>query len=195
VADDYIQVAKENVAFGKSRRNVGDTGRAVFHEGLSEEMLALLELNEGRTARKFATPSTARNDSGYYSPKLTHDLMIFMQRGGKIKSMLPSEVKTRMSKQARKRYKALIIDGVLMDALGAGEPGPMIELYARVYRGDASSEDVAIAKDQTKKLWDMVSQYSAGKVLEIGHPGSVIQFHDSSKVKLGGYATTTALAA
>jgi hypothetical protein len=195
VANDYIQVAAENVATGRSKRKSGDIHRALFHEGLSYEILALLALNEELTTRRFVMPSTARNDSGYFSPKLTHDLMLFKQRGGLIKSMLPAEVKSRMSRQDRKRYKALIIDGVFMDVFEAGEAGPTIDLYSRVYHGDGSGADMAAAEGLTRKMWAMVSQYSSGNTLGIGYPHSAIQYHDTSKVTLGGYATLAARAA
>jgi hypothetical protein len=195
VANDYVQVAIGNLATGQSKRNSGDIHRALFHEGLSPEILALLALNKELTTRRFGMPSTARNDSGYFSPKLTHDLMLFRQRAGQLKSILPAEVKTTMSRRDKKRYKALLIDVKFMDEIEAGEPGPMLELYARAYRGDASGADMAVAENLTRKMWTMVSQYSAGDTLKTDYPHSVIQFHDASKVTLGGYAKPAARAA
>jgi hypothetical protein len=188
VASDYAQVAIENLATGQSKRKSGDVDRALFHEGLDCEVLALLGLNKELTTRRFGTPSTARNDSGYFFPKLTHDLMLFRQRGGQLKSILPAEVKTRVRRHDKKRYKALLIDSEFMDEVEAGEPGPMLELYARVYLGGASGADMAIAENLTRRMWAMVSQYSAGSILKTECPQSVIQFHDASKVTLGGYA-------
>ncbi len=195
VADGYIQVGVENTAFGKEKRETGDTKRAVFHEGLSYEILALLGLGEDLTPRRFAMPATARNDSGYYFPKLTHDLMIFKQRGGQLKSMLPAEIKSKMSRYDRRRYKALVIDGPFMDVLQAGEPGPMIDLVARVHHGDGTEADRAAVTTMTRNLWAMVAQYSSGDTIRTGGSHSFIQFHDTSKVRLGGYAASAALAA
>ena len=188
VAAEYVRIGIENITFGQSKRELGDERRALFHEGLSCEILALLGLNEGLTPRRFAMPSTARNDSGYYLPRLTHDLMIFKQRGGQLKSMLPAEIKSHMTRQDRRRYKALIIDGGFMDVIRAGEPAPMIHLLARVYRGDGDRTDMVTADTLANNLWAIVAQYSSGDTLKIGNHQSVLRFHDASRVRLGGYA-------
>lgn len=194
VTDGYLQVGIDNVALGREKRQAGDITRACFHDGLSYEILGLLGLNDEMTTRRFAMPSTARNDAGYYERRLTHDLMIFNQRAGRVTSVLPTEVKSMMSRHDRRRYHALVIDGRVMDVLHAGEPGPMMDLFARVYRGDGSQADSDVIERMTGDMWDMVAQYSSGSRLAVGGE-SVVEFHDASKVRLGGYAVRGVVAA
>jgi hypothetical protein len=194
VADAYLQIGIDNMAFGRSKRSTGDSLRACFHDGLAYEILALLGLNDGLTTRKLAMPSTARNDSGYHSSNLTHDVMILKQRSGRLTTMVPAEVKTRMAGHHKKRYKALILDGSSLDVLQAGEPGPMTDLFARAYRGDGSKADIDAVGVMAQELWEMVAQYTSGAVLDVGNNRSITRYHDASRVRLGGYALLAAAA-
>jgi len=188
VADDYLQIGVGNVACSRAKRQSGDELRAVFHEGLSYEIVALLGLNDRLTTRRFAMPSTARNDSGYHSSKLTHDLMIINQRVGQIESVIPVEVKSKMTRMNRKRYKALIVDSHVMDVLHTGDPGSIIDLFARVYAGDGSEADREGVDTMVQELWTMVAQYTSGERVKAGGDPAVVRYHDASKVRLGGYA-------
>jgi hypothetical protein len=192
VTDDYLQIGVENTAFSRDKRQSGDELRAIFHEGLSYEIVALLGLNDRLTTRRFAMPSTARNDSGYHASKLTHDLMIINQRVGKIESIIPVEVKSNMTRINRRRYKALIVDSRVMDVLQAGEPGATIDLFARV-RDEVGSEadrkaDKAAVSTMVGELWGMVAQYTSGERVKTGEKPSIVRYHEANKVRLGAYA-------
>jgi len=188
VTSDYLRVGMDNVAFSRHKRQAGDTVRATFHEGLSYEILALLGLNEKMSIRRFAVPSTARNDTGYNAARLTHDLMIFQQRCGVLRSMVPVEVKTRMSRHARRRYEALVVDGSVLDVPQAGEPGPMMDLFARVHGGNGSEAELVAADELAQNMWAMVAQYTSGERLKVNTGDAITRYHDASKVRLGGYA-------
>jgi hypothetical protein len=186
--DAYITIGQSNNAFGLRKSAEGDDKRGSFHKGLSYEILALLGLNKDLSTRRFAIPATARSDSGYFSPRFTHDLMVVRQRSEELKSVVPVEIKTRASKHDKKRYRALIIDGDAMDVIEAGEPGPLIDLLAQVTQGAGTDNEREKADVLTKRLWKMAAQYSAGNTLKTGSKDTIFHFHDSSKVRLGNHA-------
>lgn len=154
------------------------------HSGFAYEVNGLLAFNRQLSASWFVVPTMARSDNGYYHPEQTHDLLVIHQKRGVIKSILPVEIKAQASAKDRRRYKALLVRGMMhLSEEGKCRPRHTLEAIAATYIEQATEDERNLADLVTARFVDMVRGYYAGESLgTIATSRSVTTFRDSSVV-------------
>lgn len=124
-----------------------DWSMSAQHKGLLFEMIALMSALYIKDPRYIPLPSTARGGSGLYDAKQTHDIMIFNQHWGDIRKVIPVEIKSRLTKRAKRRYRALTVPGGLQLSVQEDDPSGTVGVFSRVVNGEAdTAEELAVEK-------------------------------------------------
>jgi hypothetical protein len=140
----------------------GYNSNAKQSSGLLHELNALMVLLTIDDPRYVPLPSTARADSGYYYPEQTHDISILNQHWGKIKKVLPVEIKSRPSRKDRLRYNALLIRGRMHLTPDGVDPLKTTHALYSHAQGDPDLGDTLIVERLKNDLRRMLSLYQQG---------------------------------
>lgn len=155
--------------------------------GFLHECNALLAFLYMDDPRYIPLPSSARADSGYYHPEQAHDITLLNQHWGRIKNVIPIEIKAAASANDRRRYKALIIRGKMHLHLGMNgnhDPRQTLDAFADMYEDEGAASRSAYLTVMTvaataKRL---VSLYRSGHELADLSLRGVTHFHDKERV-------------
>lgn len=151
--------------------------------GLAHELNALSTLLLMDDPRYVPLPSTARADTGYYHPEQTHDIMLLNQHWGVIRKVIPIEVKSRPSRKARNRYKALILRGRMHLSLDRINPVETAEAFERMLSGEGSMQDVASLERISTDIREMLRLYQTGYTPEALAINSLTRFQKSTQLE------------
>lgn len=160
-----------------------DVNAAASHTGFIHEANTLLTLLYLDDPRYIPLPSSARADTGYYHQGQTHDVTILNQHWGRIKKVVPLEVKARASARDRERYKALIVRGKMhLSIAGRNDPRETTNAFSNVYQGIATAEDVRMTDHASSTVLRLLKLYQRGADDAVSNVTSRTKFHDSRYV-------------
>jgi hypothetical protein len=141
--------------------NMGAVGDFLGFEHECNAMLAILYLKD---VRYIPLPSSSRADSGYFHSEQAHDIIVLNQHWGKIKKVIPMEVKARASMRDKKHYNALIVRGKMhLSVTGKHDPIHTLNAFGAVYEGQASNDDIAMVEHATVTIKDLLRLYQKGE--------------------------------
>lgn len=141
--------------------------------------LALLHIND---ARYIPLPSSARGGSGTTYPEQTHDIVVINQHWGKIRKVVPLEIKSKASLSDIKRYDALVIRGKMhLSITGRYSPEHTREAFAAYYNDTASRRDNLTVYQVTSTVKELLRLYQQGNVR--GNHDSPTSYHDFSALE------------
>ena len=152
--------------------------------GFAHEGNSLIALDSFNSDSLFGMTSFARSDSGYHHPEQTHDIVIVQQKKGLLKSMTPVEIKSKVSQNDRKRYKALLVRGKMHLCL-AGEysPNHTLKAFTALNENSQTLKEKATTDTVRQTFIDMFWQYKCGSVLvDIATSRSRMHFRDRTQL-------------
>lgn len=154
------------------------------YEGLLHECNALLTLLYLNDPRYIPLPASARADSGYYHREQTHDVVLLNHHWGQIRKALPIEVKGKASASHRKRYKALIVRGIMHLMVDTAlRPTDTLNAYAALYDQGGSIHDQRIVDYAAANMLHLLQLYQRGRSNAVpAMEASPTTFHDASYV-------------
>lgn len=154
--------------------------------GLQHEINALLSMLYINDPRYLPLPSSSKADSGYYNPDQTHDIVIINQHWGKIKKVIPIEIKAHADLSRRKRFKALLIRGKMhLVPDGTKDPRRTLEAFADVYDHSGNVQSQKIVEHVAMTVQNLLRLYQRGQTAElVALQGltALTKFHDGSYV-------------
>lgn len=141
----------------------GDIGASTQLLGFEHECnahLALLHMND---ARYLPLPSSARAGSGTSYPEQTHDIVIVNQHWGKIRKIIPLEIKAKASLSDIKRYDALVLRGKMhLSVIGKYSPEHTRNAFEAYYEGTASHNENKAVYQVVSTVKRLLSLYQKG---------------------------------
>ena len=179
---DTAEIARDSVTSLQLARKRGDVDAIAFHRGFLFETSALMALLYMKDPRYIPLPATARGDSGHYHRDQTHDVSIINQHWGEIKKVIPVEIKSKASMQAKRRYKALIVPGKARLSVGSTESSDTANAFYDLVHGQASPEQRMAIEQLSTQLREMLRLYQQGITAEGVAMHSLTRFHDSKPV-------------
>lgn len=179
---DIAEIAHDSCLSLDQAYERDDRDAAAHHRGFLFEASALMALLYMEDPRYVPLPATARGDSGYYNRDQTHDISIINQHWGEIRKVIPVEIKSKASMQAKRRYKALIVPGKLRLSVGSTESRDTAEAFYEVANGTASTEQAVAIEQLTAQLREMLRLYQRGVSAEGIATNGLTRFYDSTKV-------------
>lgn len=180
---DTLAVAQASGVQMELALRSSDFSAASEHVGLLHETNALLTLHYLDNPRYIALPSTARADTGYYHREQTHDITIINQHWGKIRKVIPLEVKSRATVRDRARYKALIIRGKMhLSINGDNDPRHTLDAFSRVYENGGDKKSQRIVDHASSTMLRLLKLYQQGSQLTTVNADSATRFHDNRYV-------------
>lgn len=168
-----------DLAWRQKHREAMDDHVGFLHE--SNVLLGLLHLDDPRYV---PSPSFNRSDNGVYHRKQSHDIVIFNQHWGKIKKIIPVEVKGKASKSDRARYQALLVrDKMHMIASHGFNPVDTLRSFSNIHSDTASQEDHNTVSFATENLLELLRMYQKSGGKNLVNTSSPTTFHDSRLVQ------------
>lgn len=136
------------------------TSQLIGFEHECNAHLALLYVDD---PRYLPLPSSARGGSGTTYPNQTHDITVINQHWGKIRKVIPLEIKSKASLNDIKRYDALVVRGKMhLSITGKYSPEHTRNAYAAYYEGDGTKEDNLIVYQVTSTIKQLMKLYQQG---------------------------------
>lgn len=143
-------------------------------------LLAMLYLNDPRYV---PVPASARADTGYYYRDQTHDITLINHHFGRIKKIIPIEIKSSASLKQRQRYKALIIRGKMhLSVDETNDPRATLDAFAAVFDHHATQIQQERITTISLTVRHMLQLYQQGMDEMTIALRSVTHFHDSVKL-------------
>lgn len=125
--------------------------------------LALLHIND---ARYVPMPSSSRGGSGTTYPNQTHDIVVINQHWGKIRKVIPLEIKSKASLSDIRRYDALVVRGKMhLSIPGRYSPEYTREAFAAFYEDRAERRDIRTVYQVTSTMKELLRLYQQGNTL------------------------------
>jgi len=179
---DITAIANDvSVQMGRCIQN-GNKTEVNGYSGLLHELNALSALLHNDDPRYVPMPATARADSGYYHREQTHDISIINQHWGKVKKVLPVEIKASPSLRDRRRYRALVIRGKMHLTPDGVDPRKTTDIFYKHARSEANLTEVLTAERLSRDVQDMLRLYQKGGSPDRLALDSLTRFYDSQKV-------------
>lgn len=154
--------------------------------GLQHEINALLSMLYINDPRYIPLPSSSKADSGYYHPDQTHDLIVINQHWGKIKKVIPVEIKAHADLSRRKRFKALLIRGKMhLMPDGERDPYQTLQAFADVFDHSTDINSQKVVEDVSMTVQTLLRLYQQGvttDLIALSGIETVTKFHDSAHV-------------
>jgi hypothetical protein len=139
--------------------------------GFEHECNAHLTLLHIDDPRYVPLPSSARGGSGTSYPEQTHDIVVVNQHWGKIRKVIPLEIKSKASLGDIKRYDALVVRGKMhLSITGRYSPEFTREAFAAYYDDTATRRDNLTVYQVTATIKEL---------LKISPLGPIRNKHDS----------------
>jgi len=179
---DVAEIARDSSLSLDGAYERGDMNAAAHHRGFLFEASALMVLLYMNDPRYVPLPATARGDSGYYHPEQTHDVSVINQHWGEIRKIIPVEIKSRATKRANRRYRALIVPGKLRLSVGSTESRDTADAFYDLVNGNATDEQAVAIERLAAQLREMLRLYQRGVSAEGIATSSLTRFYDSKKV-------------
>lgn len=131
--------------------------------GFEHECNAHLALLFANDPRYLPLPSSARAGSGRTYPEQTHDIVVVNQHWGKIRKVIPVEIKSRASLNDIKRYDALVVRGKMhLSVAGKYSPEHTRQAFAGYYDGSATRQDTATVYQVSSTIKTLLALYQKG---------------------------------
>jgi len=144
-------------------RSVGRIDSANMLVGVQHEINALISLMYRKDPRFIAIPSFHRAGTGYYYPEQTHDIELISQHYGKVRHILPIEVKARMSNRTAKRYRAMLVGARVHLGVGGSvdqrDPSPTRQALNKYRSGEATDAEKETVLLIQSTIGDLISEY------------------------------------
>ena len=153
-------IASTQRKLAHSEGSVDGVGSLLGFEHECNAYLALLHIND---ARYIPLPSSARGGSGTTYPEQTHDIVVINQHWGKIKKVIPLEIKAKASLNDIKRYDALVVRGKMhLSIAGRYSPEYTREAFAAYYDDTATRKDNMTVYKVTSTVKELLRLYQQG---------------------------------
>lgn len=141
-------------------------------------MMTLLLLDDPRFV---PMPSSSRADSGYFHRSQTHDIVIINQHYGKIKKVIPVEIKTHPSGADRSRYNALILSKTDLTATIHHSALSTTELIGRVVSGEVAPRDYEVVDKIKNRLKNKLDNYQKQGVTQANKFRTKTRFYNNRR--------------
>jgi len=182
--EDVLALGNINAKLMAEALESGDKHAPGEFIGLLHEENALLTMLHMDDPHYVPLPAPARADSGYYYPEQTHDIWLVNQHWGRIKKILPIEIKSAASVHDKQRYKALIIRGKMHLAVeGKYDPRFTLAAFEKAAHHEADTEAWRIVEHATYTVRDLLRLYQQGVSPEMVAFDSLTRFHDVNQVE------------
>lgn len=159
--------------------NLDAVGHLLGFEHECNAHLALLHIDD---ARYVPLPSSARGGSGTTYPEQTHDIVVINQHWGKIRKIIPLEIKSKASLGDIKRYDALVVRGKMhLSITGRYSPEFTREAFAAYYDDTATPRDNLTVYQVTSTIKELLKLYQQGSIRS-KHDSPTI-YHDFSMLE------------
>jgi hypothetical protein len=159
--------------------NLDAVGHLLGFEHECNAHLALLHIDD---ARYVPLPSSARGGSGTTYPEQTHDIVVVNQHWGKIRKVIPLEIKSKASLGDIKRYDALVVRGKMhLSITGRYSPEFTREAFAAYYDDTATRRDNLTVYQVTSTMKELLRLYQQGNVRS--KHDSPTSYHDFSALQ------------
>jgi hypothetical protein len=147
--------------------------------GFEHECNAHLTLLHIDDPRYVPLPSSARGGSGTTYPEQTHDIVVINQHWGKIRKVIPLEIKSKASLGDIKRYDALVVRGKMhLSVTGRYSPEFTRDSFAAYYSDIATRQDNHTVYRVTSTMKELLRLYQQGTILN--KHDSPTSYHDFS---------------
>jgi len=161
--DRLISIGDACGAEETSHRIGNDVYSANMLVGVQHELNALVSLLYKKDARYVVLPSFQREGTGFYNPEQTHDINLISQHFGNVRSILPIEVKARISQESRERYEALLVGGRVHLGVNGSihqrNPSLTRHAMARHRAGEATEDDEQTVLSIQRTMSKLLSDY------------------------------------
>lgn len=153
------------------------------HKGLLFEAIALMAALVIDDPRYVPLLSTVRGGSGLYNARQTHDIMIVNQHWGNIRKVIPIEIKSRLTKRAKRRYNALVVPGGVRLTINEDDPSGTVNAFSRFVQGEASMEEELAIENIATQFRETLRLYQQGLIRfdDVASNG-LIRFHRNDEV-------------
>jgi hypothetical protein len=180
---DTLAIAQLATVHKKLAETAGNRTAVGDYSGFLYECNALLTLLYLDDPRYVPMPSFARSDTGYYYRDQTHDISIVQQHWGKIRKVIPVEIKEAAKAGDRRRYKALIIGGKL-HLMGAGSEtaSTTLDAFASVFAHKADANEQHTIDQISVTVRELLRLYQQGMQPEMVAMNSLTRFYDTNEV-------------
>ena len=181
---DTLAIAQTSNLQFRLAKEIGSTDAMTDYIGFMHECNVLLALLRLDNPSYVPCPSFDRSDSGLYNPNQSHDIIIFNQHWGKIKKVIPVEVKSKASKAHRDRYRALLVRGKMHMIIGSGcDPAETLQAFASIYDGSDKPADRRIVTYASDNIRELLRLYQKGQRNGDIKTSSSTTFHDKRYVE------------
>jgi hypothetical protein len=180
--ENAMDIAMHNDWLRNQARERGDIAAMQDYDGFGHECNALLAINRRLSPTRFMIPSLGRSDSGQYLLNQTHDLMFVHQQWGEIRSVTPVEIKGRVSNGDRKRYRALLVRGIMNICHNVYSPSEVLGAIRDSYFDSSDETSTLIADSATNEIVAMLRDYCSAEKLRVGTHETVTKFRNGTRL-------------
>lgn len=155
---------------------------AAQYTGFYHEINTLIALLYRRDPKFIAIPSFHRADTGYFYPEQTHDIELISQHYGTVRTILPIEVKARIERRSRRRYRSLIIGGQAHLQLSEWlDPNITRTAYQNAFEGEPCDADAYIVNSTQLAISSLLARYKkSGRYKPLNRHNSRTTYYSGS---------------